>query len=651
MMPFAHEFCSDEKVAARTRLWHVFYDGRNWEPSAAAQVDAPRTRRGLAQSSKGGQGYGKGGAERGGHSPPVGWHTVLFKCLLAMCLKQMETLRRTVQLNMKGAPFIMIVCPLARVAIPLAYIVAKMWPNREVSVRLVHGARGHDALIVHGIRHRRRMDGIPDQYKGVQADLAREYVMLTRGKLATVMWLEHEPQGLPWQQGSTGLSDQQRLVPSAIAPYARKRMEVLRDRNMEWFNLTGQDAWSWQEIFNWNFWRAEGLGTVFLAENEAAAIDKVAENLQEELKTAKRDGCLPTFGRPVPQFPNIVSLFEQLLAGKEPEVEELQFGTLRDVRAKGIGPVMEKFKPDHFDPANADVNFTDPHLLERAWAFGVVSMPCPVVTLSSKPDGGLTTVCLPFIFVPGDRLDVEAVIEALGVLVWHVAHAACPNKATWGAEKLVQTPHKAQWKDDKDGMLWFNKACGSTRIATTIVDIAKKKGKKKRWYAYLGGGAVDNDQSWLMQGLVILAKDWDWAACTLVALWLLSGCSDCGRPAWVDERLVIAGDAAVEEPKEHVVADMDPEAEAGQGKSRAVGDDAAVFRARCHSIAEKVHSRLADWPYPLPQGDDLGALNEVPSHGPQRQLLAQDARTKFQTWWKEATAAAVKEKSEAEAAP
>ena len=115
--------------------------------------------------------------------------------------------------------------------------------------------------------------------------------------------------------------------------------------------------------------------------------------------------------------------------------------------------------------------------------------------------------------------------------------------------------------------------------------------------------------------------------------------------------MVIAGDAAVEEPKEHVVADMDPEAEAGQGKSRAVGDDAAVFRARCHSIAEKVHSRLADWPYPLPQGDDLGALNEVPSHGPQRQLLAQDARTKFQTWWKEATAAAVKEKSEAEAAP
>ena len=115
--------------------------------------------------------------------------------------------------------------------------------------------------------------------------------------------------------------------------------------------------------------------------------------------------------------------------------------------------------------------------------------------------------------------------------------------------------------------------------------------------------------------------------------------------------MVIAGDSPVEEPKEHVVADQDPETEAGQGKSRAVGDDAAVFRARCHSTAEKVQSRLADWPYPLPKGDDLGAVNEVPSHGPRRQLLAQDARTKFQMRWKEAATAAAKEKPEAEAAP
>ena len=62
----------------------------------------------------------------------------------------------------------------------------------------------------------------------------------------------------------------------------------------------------------------------------------------------------------------------------------------------------------------------------------------------------------------------------------------------------------------------------------------------------LAGGAIHNNQTWLLQGIVVLAKDLEWAACTLVALWLLSGCSDCGRPAWVDTRLVIAGDAATD---------------------------------------------------------------------------------------------------------
>ena len=130
---------------------------------------------------------------------------------------------------------------------------------------------------------------------------------------------------------------------------------------------------------------------------------------------------------------------------------------------------------------------------------------------------------------------------------------------------------------------------------------------------------MDHDQSRLMQGLVILAKGWDWAACTLVALWLLSGCSDCGKPAWVDTRLVIAGDAAVEEPKEQVVASMDPEAEAGQGKSLGKDKDlAAEFQARCNSIAETVllHHHLEGWPYqrgcPFPPAARSGGTGPRP---------------------------------------
>ena len=88
---------------------------------------------------------------------------------------------------------------MARVAAPLALLVWKMWPNGEVAVRMPHGVRGHDALIVHGIRHRRTVSPSEpgDQYKGVQGDPAREYLTLTRGKTWTVMWLEHDPYA-PW---------------------------------------------------------------------------------------------------------------------------------------------------------------------------------------------------------------------------------------------------------------------------------------------------------------------------------------------------------------------------------------------------------------------------------------------------------------------
>ena len=160
---------------------------------------------------------------------------------------------------------------------------------------------------------------------------------------------------------------------------------------------------------------------------------------------------MPTLGRPMPQFSHAVSLFEQLLAGKAPAVADL---FTEDVRAKGIGPMMTKFKPDTgVNPAKVGVNFIDTDLLQNAWAFGVVSLSCPVVSLSSQPVGGLTTMCLPFISLPGDRPYVEPMLKALGVLVWHVARAACPKKATWGVAKLAQTLHKAQRKDDKDEML------------------------------------------------------------------------------------------------------------------------------------------------------------------------------------------------------
>eukprot|EP00974_Lingulodinium_polyedra_P118997 11169460-Lingulodinium_polyedra.AAC.1 len=45
-------------------------------------------------------------------------------------------------------------------------------------------------------------------------------------------------------------------------------------------------------------------------------------------------------------------------------------------------------------------------------------------------------------------------------------------------------------------------------MATTVANTSVKTGRRKRWYAYLGGGAVDVEQTWLISGSVVLAKDW-----------------------------------------------------------------------------------------------------------------------------------------------
>ena len=71
-------------------------------------------------------------------------------------------------------------------------------------------------------------------------------------------------------------------------------------------------------------------------------------------------------------------------------------------------------------------------------------------------------------------------IESLGVLVWMVARTVYPAKVdARSVMKLVRTPHKAEWKDDKDGLLCFNKACRSGWLATTIVDTSRQKGARK----------------------------------------------------------------------------------------------------------------------------------------------------------------------------
>ena len=135
--------------------------------------------------------------------------------------------------------------------------------------------------------------------------------------------------------------------------------------------------------------------------------------------------------------------------------------------------------------------------------FGHLLLPCVTAELSSKPDKGVTRLCLPFIHF-ADSLDPEDAIASLYALTWVLAFIF--ERDLVGTARVCRTLHKMRIKEE-DGDLWFNKCCKSGRIATAIKD-----GHKNMLYMYVGGGAVDYEQSYLLGGLVVACKNWRWGA-------------------------------------------------------------------------------------------------------------------------------------------
>ena len=61
----------------------------------------------------------------------------------------------------------------------------------------------------------------------------------------------------------------------------------------------------------------------------------------------------------------------------------------------------------------------------------------------------------------------------------------------------------------------------------------------------------------------------------------------------------------LEEPKEHVVADMDQEVETGQGKGRATGDGVPAFRSHGHSYSGEGPRLFCALALPVARGTTL----------------------------------------------
>ena len=154
---------------------------------------------------------------------------------------------------------------------------------------------------------------------------------------------------------------------------------------------------------------------------------------------------------------------------------------------------------------------------------------------------------------------------------------------------------------------WFNKARAPERVATVIQDPGKAQTKQSiknhKWYAYLGGGAVDSEQTELLSGLVIITKNWQWAALTVVASWFLSCSCECGELSWPNKARIITTEAW-----EDTVDPLDDGGEEKGTAEPAAGDGAQqprqqkpedLFLEKCELFRTELVGMFRTWPSSL----------------------------------------------------
>ena len=303
--------------------------------------------------------------------------------------------------------------------------------------------------------------------------------------------------------------------------------KVIENLNVWWYDLGESDDTpnnDWANMFQLLFW---SLGA------EAHHVQSVINALHECWhKMVSGEADVPKeWAKTKQPFQDASAVLSAIVTGTASEsqeaasMKEFALANLDTLRKVGHGAAMKTWVAQL--PEDRSVNPKDPKHIGLALGFGIVLMPCAIVELSENSQGGLTRIALPFLSMSNAWDSVEPMLNALGVVVWHLAEALFPMKIA-GCQ-LTTHFHMMEIKKDH-GALWFNKACGSSRLATCIFDPNLRGSKRKQWYAYLGGGAIDVEQSELLAGAVVLCKDWVWAELALLAAWLLLCTCPCGPP-------------------------------------------------------------------------------------------------------------------------
>jgi hypothetical protein len=162
----------------------------------------------------------------------------------------------------------------------------------------------------------------------------------------------------------------------------------------------------------------------------------------------------------------------------------------------------------------------------------------------------------------------EPMLRSFLTVVWGLYEAVCTER-----EQLVQVvfAHKSEERLI-EGLRWWSRCCNSDREASILEASEASHRKKRRCYAYLGGGQLSDGSSQLLQNIVVKTKTRHMGACVMAACTLLSRASEDGHIVRARHELFLAAaDVAEDDDKLIEMEASDDDGDDEPGRPAATG--------------------------------------------------------------------------------
>ena len=294
------------------------------------------------------------------------------------------------------------------------------------------------------------------------------------------------------------------------AKYAAARAAYLRTHKNLW-NYFRESSWNRQSWWDRDFW--SNFAFCFDLWPELDVVNDVMwrSNRTHNALWNQQLQDIPNIGRSNEDYSSMNDVLQEIV-DKQTDVGQFATDDTQKLRGKGHGRTATRYRVS--EAHQRAQRRVVPLFWDAATSFGGLLLPCVTAEVSPTEDAGITRVCLPFI-QPNPHFDVDEAISSICGVVWVVGRRM--GLVEEKEMQIARATHKMKIREES-GELWFNKSCKSNRVATTIT-----RNGNSFVYMYLGGGAVGEEQSEIISGIVVICKSWRWsflvcAACRLVAM-------------------------------------------------------------------------------------------------------------------------------------